>query len=64
VNKVRFTAPVPAGSRLRARSTLAQLEQLGADQQNAWQSVWDIAIEREGASKPVCMAQTVVRMYE
>jgi acyl dehydratase len=64
VNKVRFTSPVPAGSRLRARSTLAQVEQLGADQQNAWQSVWDVAIEREGAAKPVCLAQTVVRIYE
>jgi acyl dehydratase len=64
VNKVRFTAPVPAGSRLRARSTLAQVEQLGAEQQNAWQSVWDIAVEREGAAKPVCLVQSVIRLYE
>lgn len=64
VNKVRFIAPVPVGSRLRARVALHSLERISPSQGGGWQSVWDVAIERDGVAKPVCAAQTVVRVYE
>lgn len=60
LNKVRFMAPVPAGSRLRARLTLASSEPIDG---NGQQMVWDVVIEREGAAKPVCVAQSLVRRY-
>jgi acyl dehydratase len=60
LNKVRFIAPVPVGSRLRARMKLLKSEPI--DQGGA-QMTWEVAIEREGASKPVCVAESVARHY-
>lgn len=60
LNKVRFTAPVPVGSRLRARMTLLSAEPLPGD---GLQMTWDVHVEREGADKPVCVAQALVRRY-
>ncbi|MCP5281253.1 MAG: MaoC family dehydratase [Rhodoferax sp.] len=60
LNKVRFMAPVPVGSRLRARMTLASSEPVD---NNGVQLVWDVVVEKEGATKPVCVAQSVVRRY-
>jgi acyl dehydratase len=60
LNKVRFVAPVPVGSRLRARMKLLKSEPI--DQGGA-QMTWEVAIEREGASKPVCVAESVARHY-
>jgi acyl dehydratase len=60
LNKVRFIAPVPVGSRLRARMKLLKSELI--DQGGA-QMTWEVAIEREGASKPVCVAESVARHY-
>jgi acyl dehydratase len=60
MNKVRFMAPVPVGSRLRARMTLVSSDPIDNDGQ---QMVWDVAVEKEGSTKPVCVAQTVVRRY-
>ena len=64
LNKVRFPAPVPVGSRLRGRFKLQKIEILkplrgmpGA------QLVWEVTIEREGSSKPVCVAESVSRRY-
>ena len=59
VNRVRFVAPVPAGSRVRARFTPAAVEDAGT----AIQVVWSITLEREGADKPCCVAEWVVRYY-
>ena len=60
LNKVRFTAPVPVGSRLRARMTLLASEPID----NAGlQMTWQVTVEREGADKPVCIAESVVRRY-
>jgi acyl dehydratase len=60
LNKVRFTAPVPVGSRLRARMTLLASEPIA----NAGlQMTWQVTVEREGADKPVCVAESVVRRY-
>ncbi len=60
VNKVRFTAPVPVGSRLRGRFKLKSCEAL-AD--GGFQFVWQVTLEREGSEKPVCIAETVNRRY-
>ncbi len=60
VNKVRFPAPVPVGSRLQAHLKLLQAEPLeGA----GYQFVWAVTVAREGSPKPVCVAETVVRQY-
>jgi acyl dehydratase len=64
VNKVRFPAPVPVNSRLRARFSIESIEHLepmmgvpGA------QMIWKVTIEREGSSKPVCVAESISRRY-
>jgi acyl dehydratase len=57
LNKVRFPAPVPEGSKLRATATLAAVDPVpGGAQLTA-----DIAIEIEGTAKPACVAQLLVR---
>jgi acyl dehydratase len=60
LNRVRFPAPVPAGSRLRARIKLLECQPLAG---NGMQIVWEITVEREGADKPVCVAESVTRRY-
>ncbi len=60
LNKVRFMSPVLVGSRLRARLTLVACEPI--DNQGK-QMTWDVTIEREGADKPVCVAQSLSRSY-
>jgi acyl dehydratase len=59
LNKVRFPAPVPAGSRVRAAIVLAALEEQGASSQ----LTLDVTVEREGGTKPVCVAEFLVRRY-
>ena len=59
LNKVRFTAPVPVGSRLRSRMQLLEATPIEGGQQ----LVWKQTIEREGGDKPVCVAETVARYY-
>lgn len=60
LNKVRFTAPVPVGSLLRARMTLVAAAPIEG---NGLQMTWSVAIEREGSDKPVCVAEALVRRY-
>lgn len=59
LNKVRFMAPVPAGSRLRVRIELLSTEPIEAGLQAAWRCT----IERDGADKPVCVAEPLSRYY-
>lgn len=59
VNKVRFPAPVPAGSKVRARMKLLSVE----DIPGGAQVVWQVTVEREGSDKPVCVAESVSRRY-
>jgi len=57
VNRVRFPAPLPVGSRIRARFRVDSVEPVaGGDQ-----AVVAATVEREGAEKPVCVAELVVR---
>jgi acyl dehydratase len=59
LNKVRFPAPVPVGSKVRARVTLKDCEQVSGGLQNTLA----VTIEREGGDKPVCIAEWVTRQY-
>jgi len=60
LNRVRFTAPVPVGSRLRARLTLLSTQPI---EQGGLQMSWSVVVEREGSDKPVCVAEALVRRY-
>jgi acyl dehydratase len=60
LNKVRFVAPVPVGSRLRARMRLLACDPID---NNGMQMAWEVTVEREGASKPVCVAESIARHY-
>ena len=60
LNKVRFPAPVPVGSRLRARMKLHQCESI---EQGGYQMTWQVTVEREGGAKPVCVAESMARYY-
>ncbi len=60
LNKVRFTAPVPVGSRLRARLHLLAAEPVD---DSGLQMTWQVTIEREGSDRPVCVAEALVRRY-
>jgi acyl dehydratase len=59
LNKVRFPAPVPVDSKVRMRATLAELEEIPGGAQ----MIMGLTFELEGGEKPVCVAQTVVRVY-
>jgi acyl dehydratase len=58
VNRVRFPAPVPSGSRVRARFTVQSVEEVPGGEQG----VVLATVEREGGDKPVCVAELVLRM--
>ena len=60
LNRVRFMSPVPVGARLRARMKLLASEPIAND---GVQMTWEATIELEGASKPACVAESVVRRY-
>ena len=59
LNKVRFPAPVPVGSRLRGRILLVAAEDITGGAQLTWQ----VTVEREGSDKPVCVAESITRRY-
>ena len=60
LNKVRFTAPVPVGSRLRGHLKLLACEPIDND---GVQVTWLVKVEREGSDRPVCIAESVSRRY-
>lgn len=57
MNKVRFPAPVKVGSRIRARATLAEAEEI----RGGVQVVIVIAMEIEGSDRPGCVIESVTR---
>ena len=59
LNRVRFVSPVPAGSRIRGRFTLAKLEEI----KGGAQATWDVTVERDGGDKPCFVAEWLVRYY-
>ena len=60
LNRVRFTAPLPSGSRVRARFKLLKFEQI---EDNGVQVTWNVTLEREGGDKPVLVAEWLGRHY-
>ena len=60
LNRVRFTSPVPSGSRVRARFTLAKYEKIEG---NGVQVTWNTAVEIEGKDKPALVAEWIGRGY-
>ena len=59
VNRVRFPAPVPSGSRVRARFTVQSVDEVPGGEQ----AVVLATVECEGVEKPVCVAELVLRHY-
>ena len=59
LNKVRFPAPVPVGSKVRLTATLVDVEEVRGGLQLTVGGV----IEREGGDKPVCVLESVTRLY-
>ena len=59
VNKVRFPAPVPVGSRIRAHFEILEVGEV----EGGIQVVTKGTVEREGEEKPVCVAEMVSRQY-
>jgi acyl dehydratase len=60
LNRVRFPAPVPAGSRVRLSATLAAAEEVSGQ---GIQATVDSVMHLEGAGKPACIVQMVHRYY-
>jgi len=60
LNRVRFTSPVPSGSRVRARFTLAKFEPIEGD---GVQVTWNTTVEIEGKDKPALVAEWIGRHY-
>ncbi len=59
LNKTRFPAPVPVGSRVRLTAAVAGAEEI----KGGVQIVASVTIERDGGEKPVCIAEVVLRYY-
>ena len=59
LNKVRFPAVVPAGSRIRGKGELISVE----NQKGAIQSIMRITVEVEGNAKPACIAEAISLWY-
>jgi len=59
LNKVRFPAPVPVGSKIRLTATLVDVAEVTGGLQLTAGGV----IEREGGDKPVCVLESVIRCY-
>jgi len=59
LNRVRFPAPVPVGSRIRGRFKLLSYEAI----EGGAQLTMEVTMEREGSAKPVCIAESVSRRY-
>jgi acyl dehydratase len=59
LNRVRFPSPMPVGGRVRMRAKLAGVEEIvgGA------QILTELTFEREGGDKPVCVAESLARVY-
>ena len=60
LNRVRFPAPLPVGSRVRMHARLQTYEPVPGGAQ----ITVEVTFEREGGEKPVCVAETLVRVYE
>lgn len=60
LNKVRFPAPVPVGSRIRVHGSVKSVTDIGG----GWQIEVPVIFEIEGSDKPACAAELVLRYYK
>lgn len=60
MNKVRFLTPVPAGSRVRARYELTNINER---KDGGYECTFTATVELEGAPKPACVAETITVYY-
>lgn len=59
LNKVRFPASVPSGSRIRMRASIRHVQEIDKGVQVTVEAV----VERDGADRPVCVAEPIFRFY-
>jgi acyl dehydratase len=59
LNRLRFPAPLPVGSNVRMRAKLAGVEEIPGGAQ----LTTELTFEREGSDKPVCVAESLARVY-
>jgi len=59
LNRVRFPAPMPVGGKVRMRSKLLAVEEISGGAQ----ITTELVFEREGGDKPVCVAESLARVY-
>ncbi len=59
LNRVRFPAPLPVGSKVRMRATLKAVDEIPGGAQITTEATF----EREGGDKPVCVAESLARVY-
>jgi len=59
LNRVRFPAPMPVGGRVRMRATLKDVQEIPGGAQ----ITTELTFEREGGEKPVCVAESLARVY-
>jgi acyl dehydratase len=60
LNRVRFTAPVRSGTKIRARIALLSTKDIATD---AMEVIFTVTVECEGSEKPCCVAESIVRYY-
>ena len=60
LNRVRFMAPVPVGSKVRGRLKLLKSDPID---NNGQQMTWEVTVEIEGGDKPACVAESIARRY-
>ena len=60
LNRVRFPAPMPTGGKVRMRARLKEVE----DIPGGAQITTELSFEREGGDKPVCVAESLARVYK
>jgi acyl dehydratase len=59
LNRVRFPAPMPVGGKVRMRAKLASVEEIPGGAQ----ITTELTFERDGGEKPVCVAESLSRVY-
>lgn len=60
LNRLRFSAPVPAGANIRVRFKVSEIQEIDG----GVQITWGVTVEREGSEKPCLVAEWVARSYD
>jgi acyl dehydratase len=59
LNRVRFPSPMPVGGKVRCTVKVAEVQEIPGGAQ----TMMEMTLEREGGEKPVCVAETLARVY-